>query len=280
MCFPTNWTHPGLPGDAVIEGSDVEVQPGDVQPFVYGFKIVRPASKKSQADAGERTAGGGSAGQAEADAKRAEQSSGPESLRGGGNGALEGGSILMTSGFGGSTEGGRAERGGGGETNGRSPDPASSTNARRRPRKRRWSATGVAEKKVAGARTLRYRRWKSPESVPSNLAAEDRDKELTSVRYTWRENLVWAPDWRSKMLVKPPDVEMMGIHSVHMHLKGYQSKNLAAEMALVHHYRKWWVRNGTAMIHDTTAHRLATRLSANVRSVLSEVLGVQLDSEK
>ena len=253
----------------------MEVQPGDVQPFVYGFKIVRPASKKSQADTGERTAGGGSAGQAEADAKRAEQSNGPESLRGGGYGALEGGSVLMTSAFGGSAEGGRD----GGERNGRSPDPASSTNARRWPRKRRWSATGVAEERVAGAKTLRYRRWKSPVSTPSNLAAEDRDKELTSVRYTWRENLVWAPEWRSKMLVKPPDVEMMGIHSVHMHLKGYQSKNLAAEMALVHHYRKWWVRKGTAMIHDITAHRLATRLTANVRSVLSEVLGVQLDSE-
>ena len=34
------------------------------------------------------------------------------------------------------------------------------------------------------------------------------------------------------------------------------------------------------MIHDTTAHRLATRLTANVRHVLSKVLGVQLDNEK
>ena len=101
--------------------------------------------------------------------------------------------------------------------------------------------------------------------------------ELSSVRYTWRENLVWEPVWRSKMLVKPSTVEMMGVHNVHLHVRGYQTKNLAAEMALVHHYRMWWVRNGTAMVRDTTAHRLAARLTANVDHVLREALGAELD---
>ena len=122
--------------------------------------------------------------------------------------------------------------------------------------------------------------WRKPEDpLTSHLDAGNNDKELATLRYTWRENIVWAVNWRSKMLVKPSTVEIMGIHSVHMHIKGYQSKNLAAKMALVHHYRAWWVQNGTAMIHDTTAHRLAARLTANVDHVLKKVLFVQLSNE-
>ena len=243
VCFPKNWTHSGLPGDAIIEGSDVEVQPGDVQPFVYGYVTSLPSAADELGD------------------KYADRS-------------------LNVSFDAYRNKSGKADAGDSVTNVGR---VALGSNSEHRPGTRLHEAADDAKSGGLGNTLSEPHAALPSHSDMDNSTSRfdnDDDDTLPALRYTWRENLVWAPEARSKMLVKPATVEMMGIHNVHMHVKGYQSKNLAAEMALVHHYRIWWVRKGTAMIHDTTAHRLATRLTANVRHVLSKVLGVQLDNEK
>ena len=242
VCFPKNWTHPGRPGNAIIEGSDVAVRPGAIQPFVYGYAATQPSAKDEIGNKYPDQNGNVSFG---TDQNKNDKANIEES-----------------------------------ETNAQ-PKSVTIDNSPYGPESSLHEAAD--ERKLGGLGNA----WsESEEPLTSNLAVDDSrrlrnndDKSLPSLHYTWRENLVWAPAARSKMLVKPSTVEMMGIHSVHMHIKGYQSKNLAAEMALVHHYRMWWVRNGTAMIHDTTAHRLASRLTANVNHVLRKVLDVQLDNE-
>ena len=329
VCFPKNWTHPGLPGDAVIEGSDVEVQPGDVQPFVYGHIAILPSAKDEMKSNKEKDEGGERELASEHVARQkgatetvGERRTGKEAGEAGGErgGVNDGartagqavkGSIIKEwrgrkiraslsvvpneearhrpsvrerdvnsrSAASGEHQKDENEPHVGRSVTSRPPQRPASNRSRHR---HKPLLHEVAERNRYAVRNA----WGQPKDpLLSNLAVDSNhrhqhdDKYLTTLHYTWRENLVWAPAWRSKVLVKPATVEMMGIHSVHMHVKGYQSKNLAAEMALVHHYRKWWVRNGTAMIHDTTAHRLATRLTANVDHVLSKVLGVQLNNE-
>ena len=330
VCFPKNWTHPGLRGNAVIEGSNVEVRPGDVQPFVFGHIAILPSAKDEMNSNKEK----GEGGERELASEHVVRQKGASETVGGRRTGGEAGGERGRVNDGARTAGQAVKGSIIKEWHGRkiraSLSVVPNEEARHRPSVRgrdvndsehsRSSASGEHQKEENEPHvrhSVTSRPPQRPDSnrsrhrhkpllhevaernlyavqnaggqpkdpllsnldVDSNHRHQHDDKYLTTLHYTWRENFVWAPEWRSKMLVKPATVEMMGIHSVHMHVKGYQSKKLAAKMALVHHYRKWWVRKGTAMIHDTTAHRLATRLTANVRSVLNEVLGVQLDSE-
>ena len=376
VCFPKNWTHPGLPGDVIIEGSDVAVQPGAVEPFVYGHIAILPSAKDEMKSNKEKDEVGGEKALGDEHAARQGISETTQRRRLGEVGGGKRGQINDSTKTAGQTEKGNAlnewrswknraslrdmsneesrprsngadnqgvlsqqttihrnqkrfprvqearagndivgkniaESWNRGDVKGRVNDnPEQSRNAAsgERPNEEKGLNFGdsIASRplKRQAVNSSRHRhesllneavdknrdavsnaRSELQDSSLSNLAVGNEhhhpndDKQLATLRYTWRENLVWAPDWRSKMLVKPSTVEMMGIHSVHMHIKGYQSKNLAAKMALVHHYRMWWVRNGTAMIHDTSAYRLASRLTANVDHVLKKVLGVQLNNE-
>nr|KAG5697575.1 hypothetical protein BaRGS_019796 [Batillaria attramentaria] len=213
--FPKNWTHPGLPGDFIIEGNDSIVNPNSVETFIYGYKEEKPKKGDAQDAIVEGKAVQIEEGKGDTRGKE-QQGDTREKIQ---------------------PEGTEGKAGHLGETDDRQGD---------------------AKRKGKEDRELE----KDQKDIEGERQGGDSDgKDLQ------------ADTWRSKMLVQPEAVLMMGIHGVHMLVPGYQNRDLTTDEALVHHYRNWWVKDGTVMVHDTSAHRLEHLLKNSIEKVLERLDG-------
>ncbi|KAK7484230.1 hypothetical protein BaRGS_00024479 [Batillaria attramentaria] len=317
--FPKNWTHPGLPGDFIIEGNDSIVNPNSVETFIYGYKEEKPKKgdaqdaivegkavqieegkgdtrgKEQQGDTREKIQPEGTEGKA-GHLGRPQKPAVPKTLYSRRQTDTAQRNLERD------LEHSKTE-------NGQPPRPLLHNDAEKLGKARpsqseRDVGTGAdgqrqtdlnshsafTEQAIGGlsARSLdasfgaggqqHIDPTFSTDKAGTNKAVAKQEllNDLSAVQLTWRENIVWATQWRSKMLVQPEAVLMMGIHGVHMLVPGYQNRDLTTDEALVHHYRNWWVKDGTVMVHDTSAHRLEHLLKNSIEKKFELVYNDQL----
>ena len=87
-----------------------------------------------------------------------------------------------------------------------------------------------------------------------------------------RETFVNKEYWRSKMIVRPAMVRIMGIHFVHHFVGDIQGVVFKPSEALVHHYRRRWGKR-TALEEDRTMLRFTDTIVRQVQQVMDAVCG-------
>nr|KAG5702998.1 hypothetical protein BaRGS_014821 [Batillaria attramentaria] len=101
------------------------------------------------------------------------------------------------------------------------------------------------------------------DQVSTLLTAEQEEQArwlgLSSARRLYRTLYIWGDRDRSKMIVDPLRVAMVGIHYPHFLAKGYRAVIVHPNLALLHHYRQW---SPQKTVRDISA------LRGNVRRVL------------
>ena len=104
--------------------------------------------------------------------------------------------------------------------------------------------------------------WPSDEGV--SRAAVDR--QLTSLLKTSREAKIYEFFVRSKMIVWPKAVQVVGVHEVPMQMRGTDVVAVEADVALLHHYRLWFDEGNNPPIVDRSMHRFADTILSRVQA--------------
>ncbi|KAK7491525.1 hypothetical protein BaRGS_00017164 [Batillaria attramentaria] len=110
------------------------------------------------------------------------------------------------------------------------------------------------------------------DQVSTLLTAEQEEQArwlgLSSARRLYRTLYIWGDRDRSKMIVDPLRVAMVGIHYPHFLAKGYRAVIVHPNLALLHHYRQW---SPQKTVRDISALRFAPRLIDSVKKTWWEL---------
>ncbi|XP_067679482.1 beta-1,4-galactosyltransferase galt-1-like [Haliotis asinina] len=89
---------------------------------------------------------------------------------------------------------------------------------------------------------------------------------LVSMLYVWRDKSFLPARQRSKMIVLPDRVEILGIHFIWKSVQGFKEVTIEPNVAFLHHYRKWKTKT---KVKDGFMRKYADRLIQNVNRTLS-----------
>ncbi|ESO82683.1 hypothetical protein LOTGIDRAFT_155701 [Lottia gigantea] len=101
---------------------------------------------------------------------------------------------------------------------------------------------------------------------------------------TSREKRIWPTYQRSKYIVKPKGVEVVGIHNIWSYRSGYSSLPIDSSNARLHHYRSWenpndqQERQEDFIIHEKYKDRLIEQLKLTWRKLPNVVLNIPIQN--
>jgi len=109
--------------------------------------------------------------------------------------------------------------------------------------------------------------WPSDEHVPRPAV----DRHLVTLLKTQRETKIYDWSQRSKFVVWPKAVQMVGVHTVLGVMPRVHTVQVDHDTGLVHHYRLWFDDDSNPPVVDRSMHRFTADIVARVSARYSSV---------
>lgn len=112
-----------------------------------------------------------------------------------------------------------------------------------------------------------------PDNNDSLMSLQDAIKRhnVISLLKTKREPKAWPHLQRSKVIVNPRKVDIIGIHNIWKPLRDYMEYHVPYKTAALHHYRRWFDTNDVNWVIDDTMLTYATPLLERIHLVKKQV---------
>ena len=108
---------------------------------------------------------------------------------------------------------------------------------------------------------------------PDNESAGKAEKRhrVISLLKTKREPKAWPHLQRSKLIVNPKKVDIVGVHNIWKPLRDYMEYHVPNKTAALHHYRRWDDTNNVNWVIDETMFAYATPLLERIHLVEKQI---------
>ncbi len=110
-----------------------------------------------------------------------------------------------------------------------------------------------------------------PDSLPFSNNRTIKKHNIVSLLKTKREPNAWPHLQRSKIIVNPRKVDIVGIHNIWKPLRDYMEYDVPNVTAALHHYRRWGDTNSHDWVIDETMLTYATPLQQRILSIKKQV---------